>query len=199
MKTFSQIKSNVGVPIKKKVCAFCIYSVIISKFGVYCASSLFSKLHKFFFFPLFFSFLLSLSHPSPQPSVHLLSRWKRTKKKSDWRDGCSKNSIRYLWTQTLSTTAWPMTWPTVCSVRESPTTAAHRSGNGFVTFLKTVLYHSIIYFYFFIFYRLYCFMCNAYYWIIIIVSSLKGGRSILLEQTHDSRSHWPSGNSLEAH
>lgn len=66
-----------------------------------------------------FCHLIILSCPPAQSSIPLHSRSKRTKRKNASRGGSSTSCTKYSWTQTPSTIAWPMTWQTVCSVRET--------------------------------------------------------------------------------
>lgn len=84
------------------------------------------------FYSLCFAFLSLLSYyflPPTQSSIPLLSRSKKTKRRSVWSGGCWMSSTRCSWTRTPSTTAWPTTWRTACSVRATRITPACRSGN----------------------------------------------------------------------
>lgn len=68
---------------------------------------------------LFLFCCLFLLYSPTQSSIPLPSRSKRTRRRNALRGGSSMNCTKYSWTRTLSTIAWPMTWQTVCSVREA--------------------------------------------------------------------------------
>lgn len=141
MKTFSQIKSNVAVPIKKKVffCralnknAFCHSQPFTLTFPVFHTSQGFEVSRNWILLSLhLFILILFCIHPiQTQSSIPLPSRSRRTKRRSVWRGGCWMSCTKYSWTQTLSTTAWPTTWQTVCSVRETRTSPTYPCGNRF--------------------------------------------------------------------
>lgn len=130
MKTLSQIKSNVAVPTKKKVCL-----TLIDHPQVDTLLNSPSVLH---LIPGA-SFPVSLSLPLPcfsvvfstHSSVPLPSRSRRTRRKNASRGGSSMSCTKYSWTRTLSTIVWPMTWQTVCSVKETWRNLTYRCGNRF--------------------------------------------------------------------
>lgn len=123
MKTFSQIKSNVAVPIKKKV------SHLVSPSWPTALHS-FSVALTYLCVILSLLFLLLLYLPT-QSSIPLPSRSKRTRRRNAWKDGSLMNCTKYLWTRTLSTIAWPMTWQTLCSVKADWTNPTYRFGSRF--------------------------------------------------------------------
>lgn len=105
MKTFSQIKSNVAVPIKKKVCLPSIYYTQVDTLPnalslLYLIPSASFRVSRFFLLPWFFL----LCSPT-QSSVPLPSRSRRTRRKNASRGGSSMSCTKYSWTRTLSTIA----------------------------------------------------------------------------------------------
>ena len=104
MKTLSQIKSNVAVPIKKKV-LFC--SATFNQhtaFPVLHTSKCFELLIDGAFLLLLLQ-LTAVFCPPAHCSIPLPSRLRKTKRRSVQKDGCWMSCTRYSWTRTLSTTA----------------------------------------------------------------------------------------------
>lgn len=135
MKTFSQIKSNVAVPIKKKV-------MLGFFFAITCLSTAFSFTLGFWKLWVSHSFLLSLLcrlavllRPPTQSSIPLPSRSRRTRRRSVSRGGSWTSCTKYSWTRTPSTTVWPTTWQTVCSARETRTSPTPPCGNRWGTLI----------------------------------------------------------------
>lgn len=75
--------------------------------------------------------LNALFCPPTQSSIPLPSRSRKTKRRNVWRGGCWMSCTRYSWTRTLSITAWPTTWQTLCSDREARINPVYLCGNRF--------------------------------------------------------------------
>lgn len=89
---------------------------------------------------LTWSLALSVNLTSDPCTDRLASyRSRKVRRRRSWRGGYLRSCWRCSWTQSPSTIAWPMTWPTPCRDRAPGRAMAVRSGRRYSSQCRAVL------------------------------------------------------------